>query len=406
MQDITKNEESGEEITDDFIKNLESEIAAGTNDNEKTVKPRKKNYHKKKFRINNNRESLSNQRQNISGFNEKNQFNKNKNLPEKNQIQKSEDLTRIVPPGKMVSIVIPLLNEEESLMELSLSIRDVFDKLKCMYEVIFVDDGSTDGSFNKIKYIHSKNSRFHCIKFRKNYGKSAALQAGFDMARGDFIITMDADLQDDPNEIPELLKVLNSGFDLVSGWKKVRHDPFIKKHTSKFFNYVTSKMSGVRLHDFNCGLKAYRREVAKSIKIYGEMHRYIPALAHLSGFKVTEKPVKHHARKFGKTKYGISRFFNGFFDLLTVLFTTKYNNRPLHLFGLFGIISFMAGTLITIYLTVMKFWKGHFISDRPLFLVGLIFIIVGIQFFTLGLIAEMITKSNAKNEEILVEATL
>ncbi|HRE40760.1 MAG TPA: glycosyltransferase family 2 protein [Ignavibacteria bacterium] len=405
MQNITKNEDSGDK-TDDFITNLESEIAAEGTDNIHTVKPRKKSYQKKKFRINNNRESLSNQSKNISGYSDKNQNNRNKSYSEKQQIQKSEDYTRIVPPGKMVSVVIPLLNEEESLMELSLSIRDVFDKLKCMYEVILIDDGSTDESFKTIKYIHSKNSRFHCIKFRKNYGKSAALQAGFDMARGDFIITMDADLQDDPNEIPELLKILNSGFDLVSGWKKVRHDPFIKKHTSKFFNYVTSKVSGVRLHDFNCGLKAYRKDVTKTVKIYGEMHRYIPALAHLSGFKVTEKPVKHHARKFGKTKYGISRFFNGFFDLLTVMFTTKYNNRPLHLFGLFGIISFMAGTLITVYLTVMKFWKGHFVSDRPLFLVGLIFIIVGVQFFSLGLIAEMITKSNAKNEEILVEATL
>src|SRR5690606_9862261 len=176
-------------------------------------------------------------------------------------------------------------------------------------------DGSTDSSYKKIQEINSKNSRFHCIKFRRNYGKSAALAAGFKEAKGDIVITMDADLQDDPDEIPELIKKLNEGYDLVSGWKKVRYDPFIKKYTSKFFNFVTSKVSGISLHDFNCGLKAYKKDVVKSVQIYGEMHRYVPALAFLAGFKVTEKPVKHHARKYGVTKFGASRFLNGFLDL-------------------------------------------------------------------------------------------
>ncbi|MEO8665709.1 MAG: glycosyltransferase family 2 protein, partial [Ignavibacteria bacterium] len=274
------------------------------------------------------------------------------------------------------------------------------------YEVIFVDDGSTDNSFARIRDIHKKNPKFHCIKLRRNYGKSAALAKGFRAAKGNIVITMDADLQDDPSEIPDLVKVLNSGFDLVSGWKKVRYDPFIKKHTSKLFNYITSKLSGVKLHDFNCGLKAYKKDVVKSLRIYGEMHRYIPALAYLSGFSVTEKPVKHHARKYGVTKFGASRFVNGFLDLLTVVFTNKYMKRPLHFFGSIGIITSTLGLLVSIYLTVLKFVEGKPLSDRPLFLVGIFLIILGIQFLSLGLIAEMITKSNVKDDDVLVEATL
>jgi hypothetical protein len=214
---------------------------------------------------------------------------------------------------------------------------------------------------------------------------------------------MDADLQDDPLEIPELIKVLNSGYDLVSGWKKVRYDPFIKKHSSKLFNYVTSVLSGIKLHDFNCGLKACKREVVKSIRIYGEMHRYIPALAYLSGFKVTEKPVKHHARKYGVTKFGASRFINGFLDLLTVVFTNKYMKRPLHFFGSIGLIISFLGFLISLYLTILKFVEGKPLSDRPLFLVGIFCIIIGVQFLSLGLIAEMITKSNVKDDDVLIE---
>lgn len=417
MPDNLLNQDSGEPKNTDANKKTEikdSEKSDNTNSNGKFKKPVQRRYQKNKFRRPINRDTLQSQKTNITGNAEKTQIVKSRNVPERdqnNQIQKTSkslnlDYTKIVPQGKLVSVVVPLYNEEESLMELSLKLRDVFDRMKCMYEVVFVDDGSNDGSFKQIKYIHSRNSRFHCIKFRRNYGKSAALQAGFSAAKGDYIITMDADLQDDPEEIPELINMLNSGYDLVSGWKKVRHDPFIKKHTSKFFNYITSKMSGIKLHDFNCGLKAYKKDLTKSVRIYGEMHRYIPVLAHLSGFKVTEKPVKHHARKYGVTKFGVSRFFNGFFDLLTVMFNTKFNTKPLHLFGLFGIISFIIGFLITAYLTVMKFAAGHYISERPLFFVGLLFIIVGTQFFSLGLIAEMITKNQMKDEEILVETTI
>ncbi len=321
------------------------------------------------------------------------------------QMQNS-DTFGVVRNNQMISVVIPLYNEEESLKELSFGLEKVFDFLKCNYEVIFIDDGSTDNSFARIKDINRKNQKFHCIKLRRNYGKSAALAKGFKAAKGNIVITMDADLQDDPEEIPDLIKVLNSGFDLVSGWKKIRYDPFIKKHTSKFFNYFTSKLSGIKLHDFNCGLKAYKKDVVKSLSIYGEMHRYIPAIAHLSGFKVTEKTVKHHARKYGVTKFGASRFVNGFLDLLTVVFTNKYMKRPLHFFGSIGMISSFAGFVISLYLIILKFFEGKPLSDRPLFLIGIFLIIVGVQFMSLGLIAEMITKTNIKDDDVLVEITL
>lgn len=316
------------------------------------------------------------------------------------------NLPNIVRTNQMISVVIPLYNEEDSLNELSQRLEKVFEFLKCNYEVIFVDDGSTDSSFAKIKEIHRKNPKFHCIKLRRNYGKSAALAKGFRAVKGNVVITMDADLQDDSDEIPDLIKVLNSGYDLVSGWKKIRYDPFIKKHTSKLFNFFTSKLSGIRLHDFNCGLKAYKKDVVKSLKIYGEMHRYIPAIAHLSGYKVTEKTVKHHARKYGVTKFGANRFINGFLDLLTVVFTNKYMKRPLHFFGSIGIATSLIGFVITLYLTVIKFTEGKPLSDRPLFLVGIFFIIIGVQFLSLGLIAEMITKSNVKDDDVLIELTM
>jgi glycosyltransferase involved in cell wall biosynthesis len=308
----------------------------------------------------------------------------------------------------MISIVIPVFNEEESLMELSLSIKRVFDVMRCNYEVILIDDGSTDKSFEKIKEIHNKNSRYHYIKFRGNRGKSAALSAGFKAAKGDIIITMDSDLQDDPKEIPELVRIINSGYDLVSGWKKIRYDPFIKRHTSKIFNYFTSKVAGIRLHDFNCGLKAYRKEVIKSVKVYGELHRYIPALANLAGFKVTEKVVKHQPRKYGATKFGANRFFNGFFDLLTVVFTTKFIKKPLHLFGMLGIISSMLGFIITIALFIVKTFFTYIpLSSTPVFYVGILLIIVGVQFFATGLLAEMITRSSPQEEDdLFVEKTL
>ncbi len=220
------------------------------------------------------------------------------------------------------------------------------------------------------------------------------------------MITMDADLQDDPDEIPALIAKLNEGYDLVSGWKKVRHDPFIKRITSKFFNLVTSIMVGLRLHDYNCGLKAYVKDVVKNITVYGEMHRYIPALAYLSGYRVTEIPVTHHERKYGKTKFGLSRFFNGFFDLITVLFTTKFIKRPLHLFGFIGIVSFVSGTGILIYLTILKFFESTPIEGRPLFYVGILMAIVGVQFFSIGLIGEMIAKASVENDNVIIDKTL
>lgn len=308
--------------------------------------------------------------------------------------------------NKSVTVVVPLYNEEGSLVELSVSLKKVLDNLRCTWEVIFVDDGSTDASYQKLQEIHRVNTRFKCLKFKRNYGKSAALQEGFKAAKGDYVITMDADLQDDPLEIPGLITKLNEGFDLVSGWKKVRHDPFIKKHTSKLFNKVTSMMVGLRLHDYNCGLKAYVKDVAKNIKVYGEMHRYIPALAHLSGYKVTEIPVTHHERKYGTTKYGLSRFFNGLFDLITVLFTAKYIKRPLHLFGFIGVLSFMAGFGILVYLTIMKFAESVPISGRPLFFVAILMAIVGVQFFSIGLIGEMITKTSIENDNVIIDKTL
>lgn len=363
----------------DMVRRTEDSV----NENKNTVaenKNEERPYKHKKFR-----KRIYNNRQNF----------------EKNPLPNGDgDLRKVVLPNQMISVVIPVYNEEESLMELSLSIKRVFDNLRCGYEVILIDDGSTDKSFEKIKEIHNKNGRFHCIKFRRNLGKSAALSAGFKAAKGDIIITMDADLQDDPKEIPELAKIINSGYDLVSGWKKVRYDPFIKRHTSKFFNYVTSKVSGIRLHDFNCGLKAYRKEVIKSIRIYGELHRYIPALAHLAGFKVTEKVVKHQARKFGVTKFGANRFFNGFFDLLTVVFTTKFIKKPLHLFGMLGVLSSVFGFLIMLGLFIVKtFFMYIPLSSTPVFYVGILLVIVGVQFFATGLLAEMITRTSSQDEE-------
>lgn len=351
--------------------------------------PRKRFYYNKRKRLNENTPEL-NQSQALT--------------PTQKPLQReNQQSSRIVHTNQMISVVIPLLNEEESLNELTNELEKVFEHLKCNYEIIFIDDGSTDGSFAKIKEMHRKNNKIHCLKLRRNYGKSAALSKGFKSAKGNIVITMDADLQDDPLEIPDLIRVLNSGFDLVSGWKKVRYDPFIKKHTSILFNYVTSKLSGVKLHDFNCGLKAYKRDVVKSLKIYGEMHRYIPALAYLSGFKVTEKPVKHHSRKYGVTKFGANRFINGFLDLLTVVFINKYMKQPLHFFGSIGLLTSSLGFLITLYLTILKFVEGKPLSDRPLFLVGIFLIIVGVQFLSLGLIAEMITKTNIKDDDVFIE---
>jgi glycosyltransferase involved in cell wall biosynthesis len=297
-----------------------------------------------------------------------------------------------------MSVVIPLYNEAESLKELSVLLEKELTLLcNDSWEVIFIDDGSQDNSYQVIEDIHSKNKKFKAIRFRKNNGKSAALQAGFNEAVGEFIATMDSDLQDDPAELKNLLAKMNEGYDLVSGWKKVRHDPKLTKNLpSKLYNWATSKVAGVKLHDFNCGLKLYRKEVAKSLDVYGEMHRYLPAFANLLGFRVTELPVKHHARKYGKSKYGLSRFVNGYLDLLTVIFTTKYAKRPLHFFGLIGSTISMTGFIIDLVLFIEWCMKLTALSNRPIAYLGLGMIVIGIQFISMGLIGEWILKGNIK----------
>ncbi len=293
-----------------------------------------------------------------------------------------------------ISVVIPLFNEEESLPELSFLLEEELTRfVKNRWEVIFIDDGSTDQSFNVLKDINKRNHRFKAIRFRRNYGKSAALDIGFGAAKGKYVITMDSDLQDDPAEIPGMIKKLNEGYDLVSGWKKKRYDPITKTLPSKLFNYITSLASGIKLHDFNCGLKAYRKEVIKTVNVYGEMHRYIPALAYWEGFKVTEMVVKHHPRRYGVSKFGVSRFVNGFLDLLTVLLTTKYFKRPLHFFGLIGSLLTLIGLSLNVYLTIEWFLGLTYLSNRPLALFGVALIIVGVQFISTGLLGEMLTKN-------------
>ena len=291
-----------------------------------------------------------------------------------------------------VSMVIPLLDEEDSLVELTERIVSQLEQLQKSYEILFIDDGSKDNSFKVILGLKETYSAIRIIQFRKNFGKSAALSEGFKRAIGEIVITMDADLQDDPDEIPNLIAKIESGYDLVSGWKKERHDPIGKTIPSKLFNATTRKLTGIKIHDFNCGLKAYRKEVIKAIPVYGELHRYLPVLAHWQGFKVGEVVVQHHARKFGVSKFGVRRFFSGFFDLMTVLFITRYRHKPLHLFGLFGLIVGAAGVVILLYLSIIWF-QGQGIGHRPLLFLGVLLVIVGGQSFSLGLIGEMITNT-------------
>ncbi len=292
-------------------------------------------------------------------------------------------------------MVVPLYNEAESLEPLYEEIVAAAAGAVPSFEIIFVDDGSRDESLPVLRRLAEKDRRVKVISLRSNCGKSAALAIGFAHARGASVITMDGDLQDDPAEIPRLLATLAQGWDLVSGWKKKRHDPLRKRWSSKWFNFVTSVVSGLRLHDFNCGLKAYRREVVQSIRVYGQLHRFLPVLAHWQGFRVTELVVHHRPRRFGKTKFGPWRFFAGFFDLLTVMFLMRFNRRPMHLFGLLGLVCFLAGSLITLYLTVMRLFYDVYLSNRPLLFLGILLIIVGIQFVSIGLLGEMITESRA-----------
>lgn len=306
-----------------------------------------------------------------------------------------------------ISIVIPLIDEAESLPELSSWIEKVMNENHYSYEIIFIDDGSSDNSWQVIEELRAKNPNIKGIKFQRNYGKSAGLNEGFRAAQGDVVMTMDADLQDSPDEIPDLRKMLvEGGYDMISGWKKKRFDnTFSKNIPSRFFNAVTRQVSGIRLHDFNCGLKAYRYRVVKGIEVYGEMHRYIPVLAKWAGFKkIGEKVVEHRARKYGKSKFGWRRFVNGFLDLLSITFVGKFSKRPMHFFGLWGTLFFLLGLGISIYLIISKFIDSSFaLTNRPGFYLALTSLIIGMQLFLAGFIGELISRNSPGRNSYIVE---
>ena len=306
-----------------------------------------------------------------------------------------------------ISVVVPLYNEEESLPELEAWIRRVMEENNYSYEIILVDDGSTDNSWRVIEELHQINSLVKGIKFQRNYGKSAALNEGFKIAKGDVVITMDADLQDSPDEIPEMRKmVLDGGYDIVSGWKKKRYDSTLSKNLpSKLFNAATRRASGIYLHDFNCGLKAYKNKVVKSIEVYGEMHRYIPLIAKWSGFKkFGEKVVEHRPRKYGITKFGWDRFINGFLDLASIMFVGKFRKNPMHFFGLWGTLSFLFGFIVFIYLTISKFFFDETgMTQRPLFFIALITMVIGSQLFLAGFLGELISRNGPERNHYLIE---
>ncbi len=305
-----------------------------------------------------------------------------------------------------VSVVIPLYNEEESIKELNQQLRSTLGRMNVRYEILYIDDGSTDRSFQILRDLKRNDRHLKVIRFRRNYGKSAALSVGFEKAQGNIVFTMDADLQDDPSEIPSMKRRIEEGFDLISGWKKIRRDPLSKTIPSRFFNFVTAVLTGIKIHDFNCGLKAYRREVVKSVNVYGELHRYIPVLAHWEGFRIGEMAVQHRPRKYGKTKFGLGRFWKGFLDLLTALFTTRFLRRPLHLFGPIGLVVTLAGTVIDVWL-VIEWMRGlTSLGNRPLFLAGSMLIVIGIQFISLGLLGEMISKTRTSAEEYSIREFL
>ena len=303
-----------------------------------------------------------------------------------------------------ISIVIPLLNEEESLAELYQWLTKVLTLNRFSYEIIFVDDGSTDGSWRVIMQLAEKDAQVRGIRFLRNYGKSQALHAGFKAAEGEVVITMDADLQDSPDEIPALYEMITKdNYDLVSGWKKKRYDSVLAKNLpSKLFNWAARKTSGLTLHDFNCGLKAYKRDVIKNVEVSGEMHRYIPVLAKNAGFRrITEKEVQHQARKYGVTKFGMSRFINGFLDLITISFLSHFGKRPMHFFGALGVLMFFIGFLFSAYLGIDKLFinpNGRLIADRPQFYLALTTMLIGTQFFIAGFLGEIILKTK-NNEE-------
>lgn len=309
-----------------------------------------------------------------------------------------------------LSIVIPLLNEEESLPELTAWIEKVMLENNYSYEVIMIDDGSTDESWEVIEKLRQQNSHLKGIRFQRNYGKSAALNEGFKAAQGDVVITMDADMQDSPDEIPALRNmIVNDGFDMVSGWKKVRHDNKLSKNLpSKLFNAAARKSSGIKLHDFNCGLKSYKKKLVKSIEVYGEMHRYIPVLAKWAGFKkVGEKVVEHRPRKYGVTKFGWERFINGFLDLFSIMFVGKFGKKPMHFFGLWGTMSFLFGFIVFLYLTISKFaFDVTGMTQRPLFFFAILAMITGTQLFLAGFIGELIARNSLDRNHYLIQEKL
>jgi len=310
-----------------------------------------------------------------------------------------------------ISVVVPLFNEVESLPELFAWIKRVMDENKFSYEVVFVDDGSKDGSWKVVQDLSSNHSEVTGIKFQRNYGKSAALQKGFEAAKGDVVITMDADLQDSPDEVPELYRmIMEEDFDVVSGWKKKRYDPISKTIPTKLYNWAARRITGIKLHDFNCGLKAYKNVVVKSIEVYGDMHRYIPPLAKYAGFnKIGEKVVQHQARKYGVTKFGLNRFLNGPLDLMTVAFMGRFGKKPMHFFGAVGTMMFMLGFGLFVYLLIDKLvidQAGKLIADRTEFFIALAAMIIGSQFFLGGFIAEMVGRSSESRNNYLVEETI
>ena len=306
---------------------------------------------------------------------------------------------------KDISIVIPLFDEEANIEKLYGQLKTVLQDLDKEYELIFIDDGSTDNSFSILQDFHEKDKTVKVVQFRRNFGKSAALSVGFRYAKGKIVVTMDADLQDDPREIANFIKKLDEGYDIVSGWRFERKDSFSKTLPSKLFNYLTSLLTGIKIHDFNCGFKVCKKEVIENINIYGELHRYIPVLAHWRGYKVGEIKVRHYPRGGGSSKYGIGRLFRGFTDLLTVLFLTRYARRPLHLFGAVGVLFFSIGVIINLYLLLLKL-LGYGIGERPLLFLGVLLTVIGFQIISTGLIGEMIVAMRSKSDEDYVIKTI
>jgi len=309
-------------------------------------------------------------------------------------------------PVPALSYVVPLYNESPSLADLYDAIRQATEGMGMPFEVVFVDDGSTDDSFHVLANLHAADPRVRVLRFGRNRGKSDALDAGFRAARGRFVVTMDADLQDDPAEVPALLKALTEGgYDLVSGWKEVRHDPLSKRAFSRLFNWVTGRFSGIRLHDFNCGLKLYRREVTDRLRVYGELHRFLPVLAHWNGFRVGEMAVRHHPRRFGRSRFGASRLVKGLFDFITVMFLVKFERRPLHLFGSVGLLCLLAGGGISL-LFVARWLMGEPMYVRPIMIGGWVLILLGLQFFSMGLLGEMLTRGHQERAEVPIQERL